>query len=277
MALTKAEEEMLERINKWENRFFHYEPTDFSVLYQSWIRRSQDNLSPEWVSKANHTIDRLVFHLQSLIQSTEWMKNGRDKILTEARAIDSGIKDIDDLKQLSVHQLAFIAQKHIGKQRLISSLQGGMTGTGGLFLLTLDVPLSIALQLYAVQLIALTYGYEVMLPGEMMTALKVFHIGLLPKRLKRSAWIEVEKEVIEGEVNPYFYEGQEIMNPSWVGSGIKQIGKTVVISSLKKKMLQGVPILGIAFGAGLNYAQARQVTDIAHHFYQKRCLMERTV
>lgn len=276
MSLSTTEEEVLNRIAAWEDRFFQYEPTDFGVLYQSWANRSLGKLSSSWLEKVNMTIDQLVFHLQALIQSTEWLQNAREQLLTESRVFQQDIREVEDLKKLSVPQLAFIAQKHIGKQRLLSTVQGGMTGTGGFFLLTLDVPLSISIQLYAVQLISLTYGNEVALPGEMMTALKVFHIGLLPKRLRRLAWAAIEEEVIKGDINPYFYDGEkETSNPSWFEGGLKQLGKTIVISQLKRKLFQGVPIMGMAVGAGLNYQTTKQVTEVANYFYQKRFLLEK--
>ncbi|MBM7644815.1 hypothetical protein JOD45_001022 [Scopulibacillus daqui] len=276
MALSETEQAVFSQIKVWEEQFFTYEPTDFTVLYQEWVRNQLAKVSPKWQSSLSQAIDQMVFQCHALLQSTSWQQNARTQLINEGKALLPEINHIEDMKKLNVHQLHFIAQKHIGKQRLISTVQGGLTGTGGFLLLGLDIPLLFSIQMYTVQLIALTYGYEVTLPAEMVTALKVFEIGLLPKQIKRSAWQDLEDEVIHTSVNPYFYEGQDdVMNLSWVDTGIKQLGKTIVISQLKKKIFQGIPLMGMAFGAGFNYRSTKHITEIAHRFYQKRYLMEK--
>jgi hypothetical protein len=44
---------------------------------------------------------------------------------------------------------------------------------------------------------------------------------------------------------------------------------------LRKKLIQGMPLFGMAIGAASNYFLAKQVSEIAHNFYQKRFLLEK--
>ena len=79
------------------------------------------------------------------------------------------------------------------KHRLYSFAQGGVSGSGGMVLLGGDLPAMAVINIRVVQLIAMTYGYEVNTPVEMMLALKVFHAGMMPKRLQGVAWGEFNR------------------------------------------------------------------------------------
>jgi hypothetical protein len=196
--------------------------------------------------------------------------------LNEARLFNDEIDHIADMKKLNIDQLRYMASQHIARQRLLSFAQGGLTGTGGFFLLGIDFPAVLTMNLRSVQLIAMNYGYQVGLPGEMMTALKVFHTASLPRRLRHDAWKNLEEEVFGGIYDLYFYEDDSILvNSHWLEHTLKQLVKSVVIQLLRKKLVQGVPLLGMAFGASMNYQFSRQITELAHHFYQKRHLNDK--
>src|SRR5699024_3415709 len=106
--------------------------------------------------------------------------------------------------------------------------------------------------------------------------LKIFHAASLPKNLQFQSWHKLENEVYEQENDPYFYQGTEtITHSSWLEHVLKQLAKVIAIQMLRKKVIQGVPLLGMAFGAGINYQFSRQVTEMAHQFYQKRYLIEK--
>ena len=89
-----------------------------------------------------------------------------------------------------------------------------------------------------VQLIAMIYGYEVNTPVEMMLALKVFHAGMLPKRLQGVAWEELIEETKTKE-DDYFYTGnEELTNKSWMEQPLKQILKSVAITLFRNKQFR---------------------------------------
>lgn len=276
MEWTNRDEKVLAEILAWEQQYFNYEPSDFGVAYESWLEAGVATLNPKVREKALQTVDSVLFHLHALIQNSQFQIEGKQRLLNEARLFNEDIEGITDLKTLKIDQLRYIATQHIARQRLLSFAQGGLTGTGGFLLLGLDFPAVIAMNLRSVQLVAMTYGYEVSLPSEMVSALKVFHTAALPKRLRHGAWQELEDEVFNKEYDPFFYEGHDdFADGSWFEHGLKQIAKAVVISMLRKKLVQGVPFIGIAFGAGTNYQFSRRVTDLAHRFYQKRYLVDK--
>ncbi|RBW71467.1 EcsC family protein [Bacillus taeanensis] len=275
MTWTKQHEKVWQELLKWEKDFFHYHPNDFQLTAQKYIENQLGNMRLDLQEKVFNIMDNLLFHTHALIQNSHFQLDARHRLLTEAQVFNEEIEEISDLKSLPISQLTYIADQQIARQRLFSFAQGGLSGTGSLLLLGMDLPAMFALNLRAIQLIAMTYGYEVNRPYEMMLALKLFYMASLPKNMQKAVWEELEQEV-KDEVDPYFYQGrEELTDITWFHSTLKQAAKAFMITILRKKMIQGIPLIGIVFGAGMNYQFSRTITEIAHKFYQKRYLLEK--
>jgi hypothetical protein len=179
------------------------------------------------------------------------------------------------LKSLTIDQLNYIADQHIARHRLYSFVQGGASGSGGFLLLGSDLPAIAVINVRVVQLIAMSYGYEVNTPFEMMMALKVFNAGMMPTRLQGAAWETLIYETKHTE-DYYFYEGsEELTNLAWLEQPFKQLLKAIAISFFRKKLIQGVPLLSMAIGAGANYQLTRKVSGFAQRYYQYRYLLDK--
>ncbi|TLS39111.1 EcsC family protein [Pseudalkalibacillus caeni] len=277
MRWTERDEQVFEAIEQWENEALNHETTDIQKTFDKWFENQLNRLDPKLQDKVYTTIDSLLFHFHALIQNSQFQLDSTRRLLTEARLFNSEIKDLSDMKLLTVDQLIYIAEHQLARQRLVSFAQGGLAGTGSLLLLGLDIPALLAINLRTVQSIAMTYGYQVSMPAEMMISLKVFHMATLPKQLQKQEWDKLEEEIREGDdFHPYFYEGgDELTDGTWLHSPLKQLGKGLAIIMLRKKLIQGIPLFGIAFGAGMNYRFSKSVSEVAHKFYQKRFLMEK--
>lgn len=276
MTLTEREQAIWNDIKNWEYQLSQQESTDFQTVFDKWLDTAVSRLPykkrKEFFAKA----DQWLFHLHAFIQSSQSQLDARNRILSTARMFDETIEHIEDLQHLSIDQLSYIAEHQIAKHRLYSLVQGGATGVGGLLLLSADLPLMLAINLKAVQLIATAYGYDVNKPYEMMIALKVFHASILPNRFQQYAWNELLEELEHGEFAPFFYEGEEeVLESSSLQIILKQILKTLLLSALRRKLIQGIPLIGIAVGSGMNYRLTRTVTEFAHRFYQMRYLLEK--
>lgn len=109
-------------------------------------------------------------------------------------------------------------------------------------LLGTDLPAMAVINLRAVQLIAMTYSFEVNTPFEMMTALKVFHAATLPARLQGQAWEDLMAD-LEKVNDYYFYEGkEELTNVTWLEHPLKQVLKGILILLFKNRSVQGIPL-----------------------------------
>lgn len=275
VSLTEYEEKILRTIAEWRNQLEQYQPNDFELTFDKYIERTF-LLLPEDIQEQFFTvIDSWMFHLHAMIQGAQLQMDAKERILTAGRIFNSDIMQIEDLRQLSIQQLQYIAEQQISRHRFYSVVQGGLSGTGGALLLGADIPAMAVINLRVVQLIAMTYGFEVNTPFEMMTSLKVFHSASLPTRLQANAWEELIDGLNDHKMR-YFYEGkEEFTDISWLEQPIKQLFKLLVISLFKKKTVKGLPIIAMGVGASTNYLFTRKVTDFAHKYYQMRYLIEK--
>jgi hypothetical protein len=275
MGLSDREKEVWNEISEWEQQLFQYEPTDFASLYDMWLEQGFSLLPEEAQKQFFEKLDSSLFHLHAMVQSSQIQVDARERILGTARVFHQGISAIFDLKSLTIDQLNYIADQYIAKHRLYSFAQGGASGFGGLLLLGSDLPAMTVINVKVVQLIAMSYGYEVNTPFEMMIALKVFNSGMLPKRLQGAAWDELITETQTAE-DDYFYGGSdELMSISSLDQPLKQLLKAMAITVFRKKLIQGIPLISMAIGAGTNYQMTRKVSEFAKKYYQYRYLREK--
>lgn len=275
MPLTDQERKKLAEIRQWEKSLLSYEANDFQLTYEKYLERSfsmmPENLQRQFFSG----LDSWLFHLHGIIQGSQLQMDAKDRIITSARIFNKYTEEIEDLRQLDFDQLQYIAEQQIAKHRLYSFIQGGLAGTGGKLLLGTDIPAIAVINLRVVQLIAMSYGFEVNTPYELMTSLKVFHTATLPPRMKKNGWATLMAE-LEQKENPYFYEGtEEITDITWLEQPLQQLFKAVVITLFRKKLVQGVPLISMAIGASANYQLTRKVTELAQKYYQLRYLKEK--
>ncbi|RDU36201.1 EcsC family protein [Neobacillus piezotolerans] len=275
MPLTDREMTVLAEIKDWEKKLLDYEPNDLQLTYEKYLESGFSMLPEEARSQFFAVVDNWLFHLNAMIQGAQFQLDAKERILAAARVFDSGVGRIEDMKHLEIDQLNYIAQQQIARHRLYSFAQGGMAGTGGALLLGADLPAMAVINLRAVQLLAMTYGYEVNTPFEMMTSLKVFHTATLPPRLQGESWNQLLED-LKGERDRYFYEGNDqLTDPSWLEMPMRQVFKGAFITLFRKRMVQGIPLVSMAIGAGANYQLTRRVTDFSHNYYRLRYLMDR--
>lgn len=275
MPLTDREAMVLNEIRAWERQLREFEPNDFQLTYEKFLQQSFSLLSEKVQRQFFSVIDSWLFHLHSIIQGSQLQMDAKERILSSGRIFQKDLAKIEDLKKLSIEQLQYIAEQQIARHRLYSFAQGGLAGTGGPLLLSTDIPAIAVINLRVVQLIAMTYGVEVNTPFEMMTSLKVFHTATLPPRLQSEGWNALMAE-LEGQEDHYFYVGnEEITDITWLEQPVQQLMKALVITLFRKKMIQGLPLVSMAIGAGANYQLTRKVTELAHKYYQLRYLREK--
>lgn len=277
MSLTEREKRVLDELKDWEVSLSEYIPNDIELVYDRYLERTFSMLPEEVQQQFFARLDTWLFHLHALIQGSQLQLEAKERILSAGRVFNPDIELISEMKSLNLEQIQYITDQQIARHRLYSFVQGGMSGSGGNLVLGADIPAMSVINLRAVQLIAMSYGFEVNTPFEMMTALKVFHTAMMPKRLQYSGWNELMEDLKQAEEGEYyFYNGkEELTNLTWVEQPIKQIIKATMILLFRKRKLQGIPIISMAIGAGANYQLTRKVTDFAHKYYQMRYFLHK--
>jgi hypothetical protein len=275
MPLTERETEVLNEIREWEKHLLNYEANDLQLTYEKYLERSFSLLPEKVQSQFFSVFDSWLFHLHGMIQGSQIQMDAKERILSSGRVFNKDLHQIEDLKKLDIDQLQYIAMQQIARHRLYSFAQGGLAGTGGPLLLGTDIPAMAVINLRVVQLIAMTYGFEVNTPYEMMSSLKVFHTATLPPRLQKEGWSVLMNEMNSSH-DHYFYEGnEEITDVTWLEQPIQQLLKAMVITVFRKRLIQGIPLVSMAIGAGTNYQLTRKVTEFAHNYYQLRYLNQK--
>lgn len=210
--------------------------SDFGRTYDKWLNGKLNQLPGPMKEKFFGKLDDILFHLHAFIQNSHVQQDARQQLLMTAKTFHDEIEQIEDLKKLSVDQLHYLSDLQLSKHRLYSFVQGGLAGTGGLLLMGIDLPAQMLLNLRAVQMTALSYGYEVNTPYEMMTSLKVYHASILPKHLRYEQWTSLKEELQDSESHPFFYEGEDgFANQATLDHLVKQLVKVSAISMLRKK------------------------------------------
>ena len=274
MALTKREREIWDELKEWESVMIASEPTDFETYYdrsiENMFRMLPESTQQELFSK----MDTWLFYLHSMIHESQFQLDARNRILTNARVFDENISTLKDLKELSIDQLAYIAEQQVARHRMYSLIQGGFSAVNGGVVLAADLPAQMVINLRSIQLIGISYGFEMNTPYEIMLSLKVFHAGTMPDRMQKYFW-ETLMEDLE-HPSSYFYEGEdELSNVFWFDQPIKQMMKVMAIYIFRKKVFKGIPILSMAIGSGANYRLTKRVTEFADKFYKYRYLSEK--
>jgi hypothetical protein len=277
MALTERDKKILLEIHEWEEKLYQHEANDFQLVYDKSVEQTFQLLPKQVREQVLSSLDNWLFHLHAFIQGSELQMDAKNRILANGRLFEPSIQSIEDMKILTIDQLKYIAEQHIARHRLYSFAQGGLSGTGETLFLGADIPGIAVINLRVVQLIANVYGTEVNTPFEMMTALKVFNTAILPKRLQSYGWQELMEEIPQAE-DLYFYEGNEsLANIVWIEQLLNHLLKGIVIVLFRKKLIQRIPFISMAIGAGVNYQLTKKVTDFAHKYYQMRYLTQKGV
>jgi hypothetical protein len=273
--LTKRDELALKEIGEWVEELEAYTPHELQLTYSQWLEHTisiiPDDLRLSYINK----LDEWLFHFSSWLQDSSVQQTSKKQILTSARAFYGDIDQIEDMKCLTIDQLNYLAEQTLAKQRLYSFIQGGLTGTGSSFFVSLDMPALMLMNLRTVQLTAMSYGYEINSPFELMLSLKVFHAASLPKQWQGEGWHYLVKELDIHEQS-FFYEGNEsVLDETWFEKNMNQLLKTILLLGMKKSISKKSPLVSIFFGGILNYQFTRRTAEYAKRFYQYRYLREK--
>ncbi|KMY55056.1 ABC transporter substrate-binding protein [Bacillus sp. FJAT-27231] len=275
MAWTERDKVVWEEIMAWEQSLADYGGNDFQYTYSRWLNSALAAIPEETLSAFFGQLDNVLFHMHSLLQGSQFQNEARERILTSARVFREDVETLDDLKKLTIDQIRYLNSQQSTRHRLYSLIQGGITGTGGAIPISTDFAAMAILNLRAIQITAMTYGYDPQLPFEMIASLKVFHAGALPERLKAEGWQELLIELEERD-HPYFYnEAEQLTDLTWMEGPVKQLGKLLAIAMFKNKKMANLPLISLVIGAGTNYRMTKNMTEFAEKYYQYRWLLEK--
>ncbi|MFK2825890.1 EcsC family protein [Bacillus sp. B190/17] len=176
------------------------------------------------------------------------------------------IQSIHDVRSVPIEKMDFVSESLKNSRANMATVQGASTGIGGVFTLAVDIPLLLGLSLKTLQDLAITYGYD---PNEKEE--RVFII----KCLQFTSSDVVGKQAILNDLSAC-YRGQ-VKNREMLSQlqGWREVIYTYRDQFGWKKMMQLVPVAGIAFGAFTNRSAILDIAETGMMLYKKRRIMER--
>jgi hypothetical protein len=241
-----------------------------------WFSKWIQQLPQQQKENVIEIVDQLILNLSNFYQQKSKIEEAERKILIEGRLFDATIDSIQEMGQLSLHQLEYIEEKFKSKYSLYSLIEGGVAGVGHPLLLLFDLPALLSINMKMIQSISSTYGYSLRYPQEQILALKVLHAATLSRTYRDEAWEWIVQQYLEeDEYSLHIQEHETVIQPEWLETLAKQWVKAIGLYGMKKASKKSFPIIGMALGANLNYRFTKQVAQFASQFYRFRFSEER--
>ncbi|KAA9021642.1 EcsC family protein [Niallia endozanthoxylica] len=177
------------------------------------------------------------------------------------------IHSLEDAAILPISTMDQAVEKLSRSRKKLATIQGASTGIGGIFTLTIDIPLLLGMQLKTLQDIAICYGYN---PNEkkerlfIVKCLQFISADIVGKNaiLAQLSKFDLEDETAKREVLSELQGWREV-----VFTFRDQLGW--------KKLFQMIPIAGLIFGAFINRTAINDVAEAGMMLYRKRRIIER--
>ncbi|KMJ57037.1 hypothetical protein AB685_18740 [Bacillus sp. LL01] len=274
MSNRKHAEQYKLKLSQWEEKLYTYEPSQFSDTLDLWVDKAFDLLPDETKNLFFTQIDTWLFHLHGIIQQSSFQQQAERRIVNMAQSYSENVEKIEDIRELSLSQKAFIAEQQIAKQKLYAVVQGGMTGTAKLSTLAIDIPAFAALNIRTTQLVAMSYGYRASTPVEMVKSLQLFYGATIPRKYQRQRW-EALKEQIGQDTDHYFDVLTDKDHPTvWLQQPLMHLVKLLFVAIIGRKKVNNVPLLGMITASGTNYYWTKEVSEFSHYYYMMRHFVE---
>lgn len=193
----------------------------------------------------------------------------RERILSELLRRDPALRSLDRLRSARLELLDEVAWSITRENRVAAALEGLGCGLGGPTLLLVDLPMLVLVNLNAVAAVATVYGFDPELERE-----REFMLALLTggrEALRRLVAAERESEEEEGPL-------AEVLRRHLTGNAalaLHAAAGRMAAQLVRAKLLQLVPILGGAVGAGLNFRYTSLTVRTAVMAYRLRWLLRR--
>ncbi|WP_338447986.1 EcsC family protein [Niallia oryzisoli] len=180
---------------------------------------------------------------------------------------DLSVHSLEDAAKLDISTMDQAVEKLSGTRKKLATIQGASTGIGGIFTLTIDIPLLLGLQLKTLQDIAICYGYD---PNDKKERL------FIVKCLQFVSADIVGKNAILSQLSTFDLKDDTAKREALSElQGWREVVFTYRDQMGWKKLFQMIPIAGLVFGAFINRSAVNDVAEAGMMLYRKRRIIER--
>lgn len=276
--LSTHEQEAAQEIEQWAAR-------DTSFLSHA-LRIAGRPL--EWAAERPEAEDvmkkineRIADFLGSLSDASAWTYNKED-VLAQARD-EHNLQDVttvEDLRPQPMNALDDLAQSYFNQNAVLSALEGGGTGLGGVAFVAADVPMLFAINLRMIQQIAASYGFRFDGPEARPLVLRIFSAAVADTpEARQDALDELRTAGAAIARDNAPTSRSSAGNPGMSGDGgdassdqgtsTEENQSRVLVNEIARnmaarQMAQLIPLAGAATGAGLNYWFTNTTAETAY-------------
>ncbi len=241
--LTEYETRQVEKIAAWKSSH----PNPFAELF----RRAAQPIA---------NVVEAIIPDQVALQAIEMAYKATDRTATlRAMRLQAGVSDITELRHKPLELCDRLSRRVGTFAQGVATLEGALTGAGGIWTTLLDVPLLFTLSLRTIIQVGHCYGYRLDQPTDKAWVLGAFAValsGTLEKRHELTVRLrEIEDLMLE--------ETQEQVVVEEIASLLTQI-----------EVFEDIPVFGAATGALLNLTVAHRTDLTARHLFQERWLRD---
>jgi hypothetical protein len=191
---------------------------------------------------------------------------GRARIARELAK--AGIASVEDARSADLAVLDRVAWSLTHENRVFAALEGLGCGLGGATLVLLDLPALVSVNLNAIAAIATVYGFDAEAPDEVERALALLALG------SQALNGDLEQTRV-GTVAIRRMTGEGALGGGRAALALRAVAVRLGGRLAKRKLLQLVPVLGSAVGAGLNFHFTLETTRAAYMLYRYRWILRR--
>lgn len=179
------------------------------------------------------------------------------------------VSTLNEAAALPIAEMDNAVKKLTKSRKNLATVQGASTGIGGLFTITIDIPLLLGLQIKTLQDIAICYGYDPKDSKErifIVRCLQFVSSDIVGKKaiLQQLSMFDTPDKLPDREVMAELQGWREV-----VFSFRDQVGW--------KKLFQMIPVAGLIFGAFINRSAINDLAETGMILYRKRRILERLV
>ncbi len=171
----------------------------------------------------------------------------------------AGVNDISQLRHESLETCDRLSQRVGTFAQGLATVEGALTGAGGIWTTLLDVPLLFGLCLRTIIKTGHCYGYPLDQPSDNAWILGAFAVAISNTKERRTELTERLREIEDLLLE----ETQEQIVIEESAALITQI-----------EVFEDIPVFGAATGALLNFSVARKTAATAQHLFQERWLRD---
>lgn len=275
MELSKREQKELEYINKWEQDYINDKQNSLLAGVQKKVKMPfhinlDDNIK---YYKVKGAIQDALLGAIEITQDVAKYTYIQNKTVKEFRA--RGVACYEDLYKVEAYEIERIARKAIMSNKLLCFSSGFGAGLGEYAMTLAEIPAFTLLTFRVMQQIADCYGFDPEDAQEKIFMFKLLSFGtaLNPTgKLKVNYELSALRTAIKRKT---FKKLQEEGGEYTLILAAREAGKNVGMNITKKKLLQGLPIIGAGFGGCFNYAIIGRVAFVANMQYKKRYLEDK--